>query len=56
MEHLKGNAEVAKSHPEMEIRFRCGERQSASRFLGMEVKVERSEGWEERQKKKNELG
>jgi len=29
--------------------------ESASRSLGMEVKVERSEGWEERQKKKMNL-
>lgn len=52
MEHLKRKAEVAKFHAGMETGVGPWETESADRFLGMEVKVERSGGWEEKQKKK----
>lgn len=55
MEPLKRKAEEAKSHAGMETGVGSGETESASRFLGMEVKVERSERWEEKQKKKMNL-
>lgn len=55
MEHLKRKAEVAKFHAGMETRVGSGETESASRFLGMKVEVERSEGWEDKQRKKMNL-
>lgn len=46
---------MAKFHAGMETGLGSGETESANRFLGMEAKVEGSEGWEERQKKKMNL-
>lgn len=46
---------MAKFHTGMECGVGSGKTKRASRFLGMEVKVERSEEWEEKQKKKMNL-
>lgn len=51
MEGLKRKAKVAKFHAGMETGFRSGETKSAIIFLGMRVKMERSEGWEEAEEK-----
>lgn len=44
MEVLKRKTGVAEFHAGMETALRSGETESASRFLEMETKVERSEG------------
>lgn len=54
-EGLQRKPGVAKFHAGMATALRSGEMESTSRFLEMEVKVERSEEWEGRQKKKINL-